>query len=121
MTAVRNVAAKADPTLAEMLCTFCSQETPAQHKPDLQGLDKTTSRDFGRKDLTMLVKAGIIIERDHHFPLKAFKVRKKDPTVSCFITDCRSFNDRFTAFKGEKMNLPRLHDIMDQGARFPVV
>ena len=121
MDAARKAAERDDPTLAEMLRTFCSEEGSTQHRPNLQGLEKATSRDFGRQDLTMLVKAGIIDERERQFSLKAFKVKKKDPAVSRFITDCRVFNDRFTAFKGERMNLPRLHDIMEHGARFPVI
>ena len=39
----------------------------------------------------MLVKAGIFDERERQFSLKAFKVKKKDPAVSRFITDCRAF------------------------------
>ena len=56
-------------------------------------LENITSRDFGRQDHTMLAKAGIIDERGRQLSPKALKVKKKDPTTSRFITDCRAFND----------------------------
>jgi len=121
MEKVLKAAEELDPGLRAMLDVFCAGVVTSEIRPNLEGLKRKTSRDFSRTDLEMLRKAGIITPRDVEFALTGFKVKKKTPNLSRFITDCRAFNQRFTAFSEEKMNLPRLHTIMEWGVRYKVV
>ena len=112
------LAAKEDKGLEKMVRTFLFGEMTEAETPDLSHLPKKISRGFSARDIAMLKKAGVIERSQAQFALPAFKVPKKDPTKSRFITDCRGFNKVYGSFKEEKMNIPRLHDIMLAGAKY---
>ena len=121
MTKVTQAAESMDPPLKEMLDTFCNGVVKPSIAPKLLGASRKLSKDFSRKDLKMLVRAKILSRRSARSSLLGFKVKKKDPRFSRFVTDCRPFNKKFSAFTDEKMNLPKQHTIMDWGVKYPII
>ena len=106
-----------DQGLAKMVRVFLFGETATAPKPPIK-LSSKVSRGFLDSDVKMLRKAGIIKARRCKNALPGFKVPKRDPKKSRFITDCREFNKCYVHFKEEKMEIPRLHLIMEAGCRF---
>lgn len=111
-----------DPVLASMVHEFMiadiDKKAPVVCTSDLP---EQVSRGFSGKDVRMLLKAKVIAHKHAKFALRGFKVAKKDPNLSRFITNCKPFNKIYSKFKGEKMNLPWLHNVMRSGARYSTV
>lgn len=121
MNKVIKAASTLDPPLKKMLEVFCSYTASLSTRPNLSGIDRKISKNFSRRDLKMLQNAKILSRKKGNFSLLGFKVKKKDPRLSRFITDCRPFNERFKEFSEETMNLPRQHEIMEWGVQHPII
>ena len=107
-----------DKGLARMIKVFLIGDLSDSAVPALDDMPVKISRGFTARDISMLKRSGVIKARRSTFALPGFKVPKKNPRKSRFITDCREFNARYDEFKDEKMNIPKLHDVMEVGCRF---
>lgn len=110
-----------DETLAKMIEVFMIGSISGSEiwKPTVSR--KSPSKGFLASDVEMLLKAGIVRRRQSKFSLQCFKVQKKDPSESRFITDCRAVNEAVTLFKGVEMNIPALHEVTKWGLEYEIV
>lgn len=123
---LRREAISRDPGLKDMIDFFLLGRS--MKKPpslDTSKMKVDVSRDLTQEDIEMLEKASIISKTSHNcrlaYTLKNFKVPKKDPTEARLISDCRSINEQFDLFCEEKMELPKLHTIINWAAKHPIV
>lgn len=102
-----------DTGLASMVTFFLLGVGTYDLKIDHLSERPAISRVFSQKDVKMLFDKDIIRRGNADYSLMGFKVPKKEPNASRFITDCRMVNERCNIFEEEKMRLPSFHQLTD--------